>query len=81
VVVSTGVAIAGSIYFFIAQQLGFATSRGWWVPGHGFPSVGLVMLVSLISFIVASLLTPPAAAYAPASDRHPAVRPGRAAIG
>jgi sodium/proline symporter len=69
VVVSTGVAIAGSIYFFVAQQLGFAASRGWWVPGHGFPSVGLVMLVSLISFIVASLLTPPTMASEPAGER------------
>jgi sodium/proline symporter len=60
VVASTIVAIVGSIYFFVAQQLGFATSHGWWVPAHGFPSVGLVMLVSLITFVLASLLSGPA---------------------
>jgi hypothetical protein len=27
------------------------------VPAHGFPSVGLVMLVSMITFIVVSLTT------------------------
>jgi Na+(H+)/acetate symporter ActP len=59
VVASATVAILGSIYFFTAQQLGFAASRGWWVPSHGFPSVGLVMLVSFITFIVASLATEP----------------------
>lgn len=58
VVGSAVVAIAGSIYFFIAQQLGFAASRGWWVPAHGFPSVGLVMLLSLITFVVVSFATP-----------------------
>jgi sodium/proline symporter/sodium/pantothenate symporter len=58
VVASTVAALAGSLYFFGAQQLGFAASRGWWVPAHGFPSVGLVMLVSMITFIVVSLLTP-----------------------
>jgi Na+/proline symporter len=59
VVTSALVAVAGSIYFFMAQQLGFASSRGWWVPAHGFPSVGLVMLVSLITFVVISLLSRP----------------------
>jgi SSS family transporter len=59
VVASAGVAIGGSIYFFIAQQLGFAASHGWWVPTSGIPSVGLVMLLSLITFIVVSFLTPP----------------------
>lgn len=58
VVASASVAILGSLYFFAAQQLGFAASAGWWVPPHGFPSVGLVMLLSLMTFIVASLLTP-----------------------
>jgi Na+(H+)/acetate symporter ActP len=57
VVASGTVAIVGSIYFFMAQQLGFASSHGWWVPAHGFPSVGLVMLVSFITFLVVSLLT------------------------
>lgn len=60
VVASATVAIAGSIYFFVAQQLGFAATRGWWVPGHGFPSVGLVMLLSFITFVVASFATAPA---------------------
>jgi Na+/proline symporter len=60
-VASATVAIVGSVYFFAAQQLGFAASRGWWVPGHGFPSVGLVMLLSFITFIVVSLVTEPAA--------------------
>jgi sodium/proline symporter len=59
VVASAVVAIAGSIYFFMAQQLGFAASRGWWVPANGFPSVGLVMLLSLITFVVASFLSEP----------------------
>ena len=67
VVTSTVVAIAGSIYFFIAQQLGFAASRGWWVPANGFPSVGLVMLLSLISFVIASFLTR-ASEVEPAAD-------------
>jgi Na+(H+)/acetate symporter ActP len=40
VVASTAVAIGGSIYFFIAQQLGFAARHGWWVPAHGFPASG-----------------------------------------
>jgi sodium/proline symporter len=62
VVWSAGVAIAGSIYFFIAQQLGFAASHGWWVPAHGFPSVGLVMLLSFMSFVIASFLSQPAPA-------------------
>jgi Na+/proline symporter len=57
VVASGTVAIVGSIYFFMAQQLGFANSHGWWVPAYGFPSVGLVMLVSFITFLVVSLLT------------------------
>jgi SSS family transporter len=60
VVASTVFAIGGSIYFFIAQQLGFAASRGWWVPPHGFPSVGFVMLLSSIVFVVASLVSTPA---------------------
>lgn len=60
VVASALVAIAGSIYFFIAQQLGFAASHGWWVPPHGFPSVGLVMLLSFIVFVVATLVSGPA---------------------
>jgi SSS family transporter len=60
VVASTLVAIGGSIYFFVAQQLGFAASHGWWVPAHGFPSVGFVMLLSLITFVVASLISQPA---------------------
>jgi len=64
VVASATVAVVGSIYFFMAQQLGLAASRGWWVPGHGFPSVGLVMLLSLITFVVASLVSQPASAAA-----------------
>ena len=67
VVASATVAIAGSIYFFIAQQLGFAASRGWWVPGHGFPSVGLVMLLSLITFVVTSFVTQPVTVIEPGS--------------
>jgi sodium/proline symporter len=59
VVASACVAIGGSIYFFIAQQLGFAASHGWWVPPHGFPSVGLVMLLSMMTFVVASFVTQP----------------------
>jgi Na+/proline symporter len=59
-VASAAVAIVGSVYFFAAQQLGLAASRGWWVPGHGFPSVGLVMLLSFITFIAVSLVTKPA---------------------
>jgi Na+/proline symporter len=59
VVASTLVAVAGSIYFFIAQQLGLAASRGWWTPSHGFPSVALVMLLSLITFVVASFISQP----------------------
>jgi SSS family transporter len=56
VVASVAVSIAGSIYFFLAQQLGLAASLGWWVPQHGFASVALVMLVSFLTFIVATLL-------------------------
>jgi Na+/proline symporter len=59
VVASAVVAIGGSIYFFIAQQLGFAARYGWWIPSHGFPSVGLVMLLSLITFVVVSFTTQP----------------------
>lgn len=59
VIASTTVAIGGSIYFFMAQQLGFAARYGWWVPAHGFPSVGLVMLVSLMTFVIASFLSQP----------------------
>lgn len=59
VIASASVAIAGSIYFFMAQQLGFATSRGWWVPSGGFPSVGLVMLLSMMTFVVASFCRRP----------------------
>lgn len=59
VVASASIAVAGSVYFFFAQQIGFAASRGWWTPAHGFPSVGLVMLLSFIAFIVVSLLTAP----------------------
>lgn len=55
VVASAGVAGAGSIYFFMAQQLGFAASRGWWVPANGFASVAFVLLLSLITFILVSL--------------------------
>jgi len=55
VVASTSVAIVGSIYFFMTNQLGFASAHGWWVPSFGFPSVGLVMLLSFITFIVVSL--------------------------
>lgn len=59
VMASTVVAIVGSVYFFIAQQLGFAASHGWWTPAHGFPSVGLVLLLSFIVFITVSLVTRP----------------------
>lgn len=67
VVASTAIAIVGSVYFFIAQQLGFASSHGWWTPAHGFPSVGFVLLLSLIAFIVVSLVTPAPRAADPSS--------------
>jgi Na+/proline symporter len=57
VVASASVAVGGSVYFFLAQQIGFAASHGWWVPAHGFPSVGLMMLLSFITFIAVSLFT------------------------
>jgi len=57
VITSVIVSVVGSVYFFIAQQLGFAASHGWWLPGHGFASVALVMLLSFLSFILASLLS------------------------
>jgi Na+/proline symporter len=78
VVASAGVAIAGSIYFFIAQQLGLAASRGWWIPANGFPSVGLVMLLSLITFVIASLLSQPAAAFSAGPESEAAGRVLRA---
>lgn len=78
VVASTIVAIGGSIYFFIAQQLGFAANHGWWTPPHGFPSVGLVMLVSLITFVIGSFVTQPAAAEDPSSAE--AVEPAPASV-
>jgi hypothetical protein len=53
------VTVSGSIYFFMAQQLGYAARYGWWIPSHGFPSVGLVMLLSFAVFVGVSLLTPP----------------------
>jgi Na+/proline symporter len=59
VVASGVVTLVGSIYLFMAQQLGYAAQYGWWIPAHGFPSVGLVMLASFAVFVVASLLTPP----------------------
>ncbi len=59
VVASAVVAVCGSLYFFAAQQLGFAANHGWWVPAHGFASVGLVMILSMLTFIVASLATQP----------------------
>ena len=37
----------------------FAANNGWWVPAHGFASVGLVMILSMLTFIVASLATQP----------------------
>ncbi|MDH4124720.1 MAG: hypothetical protein OEW64_02235 [Gammaproteobacteria bacterium] len=55
VIASVSVSIVGSIYFFLAQQLGLAASLGWWVPKHGFASVALVMLLSFVSFVIASL--------------------------
>jgi sodium/proline symporter len=74
VVASTAVAIVGSVYFFIAQQLGFAGSHGWWVPAHGFPSVGLVMLLSLIAFIAVSFLNPATETGGTAVAARPAAR-------
>jgi Na+/proline symporter len=59
VVASGVVTVAGSIYFFMAQQLGYAAQYGWWIPAHGFPSVGLVMLLSFAVFVGVSLMTPP----------------------
>jgi Na+(H+)/acetate symporter ActP len=65
VVASGVVTVCGSIYFFMAQQLGYAAQHGWWVPAHGFPSVGLVMLVSFAVFVIVSLATPPRSAARP----------------
>jgi sodium/proline symporter/sodium/pantothenate symporter len=59
VVASGVVTVVGSIYFFMAQQLGYAAQYGWWIPAHGFPSVGLVMLLSFTVFVGVSLMTPP----------------------
>ena len=59
VVASTAVAIVGSVYFFMAQQLGMSASLGWWAPTNGFASVGLVMIVSMLAFIGASLTSRP----------------------
>jgi sodium/proline symporter len=59
VVASGVVTVAGSIYFFMAQQLGYAAQYGWWIPANGFPSVGLVMLLSFAVFVAVSLMTPP----------------------
>ena len=56
VIASVTVAIVGSIYFFLAQQLGFATRLGWRVPEGGFASVALVMLLSLLTFVSASIV-------------------------
>jgi Na+/proline symporter len=69
VVASVVVAVVGSIYFFMAQQLGFAANHGWWVPAHGFASVGFVMILSMLTFIVASLVTQPATARAGVTSR------------
>lgn len=55
VIASVCVSVFGSIYFFLAQQLGFAASHGWWVPQSGFASVALVMLLSFATFVVATL--------------------------
>jgi Na+/proline symporter len=59
VVASGVVTVVGSVYFFLAQQLGYAARHGWWIPAHGFPSVGLVMLLSFAVFVAVSLATPP----------------------
>ena len=56
VVASVAVSIVGSVYFFLAQQLGLAERLGWWVPQHGFASVALVMLVSFVTFVVATMV-------------------------
>jgi len=56
VVASVALSIAASIYFFMAQQLGLSSSLGWWVPGNGFASVALVMLLSFATFIVATVV-------------------------
>jgi Na+/proline symporter len=69
VVASGSVAVVGSVYFFIAQQLGFANSHGWWLPTGGFPSVALVMLVSLMTFVAVSFMTRPSTATVDASER------------
>lgn len=55
VIASVTVAIAGSIYFFLAQQLELGAIFGWWVPGSGMASVALVMLLSFATFIVATV--------------------------
>jgi Na+(H+)/acetate symporter ActP len=59
VVASGVVTVTGSIYFFMAQQLGYASRFGWWIPSNGFPSVGLVMLLSFAVFVADRLVTPP----------------------
>jgi sodium/pantothenate symporter len=56
VLASVVVTIVGSIYFFLAQQLGFGASHGWWIPQSGFASVALVMLLSFATFVVASIM-------------------------
>jgi len=57
VIASVTVAIVGSIYFFLAQQLDFASSHGWWIPRNGFASVALVMLLSFCTFVIATFIT------------------------
>jgi cation/acetate symporter len=59
VVASGVVTVGGSVYFFMAQQLRYAATYGWWVPSQGFTSVGLVMLLSFAVFVAVSFLTPP----------------------
>jgi len=56
VISSVTVSIVGSVYFFLAQQLDFAGSYGWWIPRNGFASVALVMLLSFMTFVVASVV-------------------------
>jgi sodium/proline symporter len=68
VIASSVVAIGGSIYFFVAQQLELASSHGWWVPESGLASVAMVMLLSLLTFVVATVVTQPRSQRSPSSQ-------------
>lgn len=75
VVASVAVAVVGSIYFFVAQQLEFAQDHGWWVPANGLASVAWVMLLSMLVFIVASYLTRPVEDEVDTTEPSPSTTP------